>query len=288
MDFFTALLSTLLALGSPVGYALDQVAADNFRNRLYRVEQLQVRIDNAPNYQIIQGRVDRLRLASRGAWLTPEVRLDTLEVETDPIDLDFSRLSSIPANIPANIPSPELVPNPQTLVPPGLLRTPLQAGVRLVVTEADIQKALESPRVKSLIQEIAKRFLGNEAETRQITPQVRFLGSDRFQLQVELSSPTQDNSPPNNQANNQANNQSIKISLESGITVIDGSSFQLVNPVLQINNNPLPSSIVTAVSSSFLDSLNLKNLESRGIVLRLLQLKITQGQVQTAAFVSLK
>jgi hypothetical protein len=280
MEFFTALLSTLLALGSPVGYALDQVAADNFRSRLYRVEQLQVRIDNAPNYQIIQGRVDRLRLASRGAWLTPEVRLETLEVETDPIDLDFSRLS----NIPANSSSTESVYNPQTLVPPGLLRTPLQAGVRLVVTEADIQKALESPRVKSLIQEIAKRFLGNEAETRQITPQIRFLEGDRFQLQVDISSPTQDNSTPNNQANNQ----SIKINLESGITAIDGSSFQLVNPVLQVNNSPLPSSIVTAISSSFLDSFNLKNLESRGIILRLLQIKITQGQVQAAAFVSLK
>lgn len=277
MEFFTALLSTLLALGSPVGYALDQVAADNFSRRLYRVEQLQVRIDNAPNYQIIQGRVDRLRLASRGAWLTPEVRLDTLEVETDPIDLDFSRLSSSAANLPL---TEVISPDAQALVPPGLLRTSFQAGVRLVVTEADLQKALQSPRAQSLIQEIAKRFLGSEAETMQIIPQVKFLGSDRFQLQVELASPTQNNSTQNNQ--------STKINLESGITVVDGSRFQLVNPVLQINNNPLPSSIVTAVSSSLLDSLNLKNLESRGIILRLLQIKITQGQIQTAAFVSLK
>lgn len=293
MEFFTALLSTLLALGSPVGYALDQVAADNFRSRLYRVEQLQVRIDNAPNYQIIQGRVDRLRLASRGAWLTPEVRLETLEVETDPIDLDFSRLSNSAANSAASLPATDSTTlSSQTLVPPGLLRTPLQAGIRLVVTEADLQKALESPRVKSLIQDIAKRFLGSEAETMQITPQVRFLESDRFQLQVTLASPTQDPSTPanpvNNLTNNPANNQSIKVNLESGITVIDGSSFQLVNPVLQVNGNPLPSSIVTAVSSSFLNSFNLQSLESRGIILRLLQLKITQGQVQTAAFVSIK
>lgn len=281
IDFFTALLSTLLALGSPVGYALDQVAADNFRNLLYRVEQLEVRIDNAPNYQIIQGRIDRLRLASRGAWLTPEVRLDTLEVETDPIDLDFSRLSTRLSSSAANLPLTEVIsPDAQALVPPGLLRTCFQAGVRLVVTEADLQKALQSPRAQSLIQEIAKRFLGSEAETMQITPQVKFLGSDRFQLQVELASPTQNNSTQNNQ--------STKINLESGITVVDGSRFQLVNPVLQINNNPLPSSIVTAVSSSLLDSLNLKNLESRGIILRLLQIKITQGQIQTAAFVSLK
>ena len=285
MEFFATLLSSLLVLGSPVGYALDQVAADNFRNRLYRVEQLEVRIDNAPNYQIIQGRIDRLRLASRGAWLTPEVRLDTLEVETDPINFDFSRLSSSPLPIP----SPAALVRPegqnaeileQTLLPAGLLRTPFQAGVRLVVTEADIQQALKSPRVQSLIREIASRFLGSEAATMQIIPQVRFLESDRFQLQIEFLS--------SNQNNLNQNNRSIKVNLESGITILDNSRFQLVDPVLQINNNLLPSSIVTAVTSSFLDSFNLQSLESRGIILRLLQLKITQGQVQTAAFISIK
>lgn len=275
MEFFTALLSSLIVLGSPVGYVLDQVAADNFRNRLYRVEQLEVRIDNAPNYQIIQGRIDRLRLASRGAWLTPEVRLDTLEVETDPIDFDFSRLS----NSTASTTSPALpvatsleVP---TLLPPGLLRTPFQAGVRLIITEKDLQQALESPRIQSLIREIASRFLGSEAATMQIIPQVKFLDSDRFQLQIEFL------------ASNQ-NNQNLKVNLESGITILDNSRFQLVNPVLQINNNPLPSPIVTGVISGFLDSFNLQSLESRGIVLRLLQLKIIQGQVQTAAFISIK
>ena len=272
MEFFTTLLSSLIVLGSPVGYALDQVAADNFRNRLYRVEHLEVRIDNAPNYQIIQGRIDRLRLASRGAWLTPEVRLDTLEVETDPINFDFSRLSNSTASPPLPLATALEAP---TLLPPGLLRTPFQAGVRLVITEKDLQQALESPRVQSLIREIASRFLGSEAATMQIIPQVRFLESDRFQLQIEFL------------ASNQ-NNPSLNVNLESGITILDNSRFQLVNPVLQVNNNPLPSSIVTGVTSSFLDSFNLQSLESRGIVLRLLQLKIIQGQFQAAAFISIK
>ena len=277
MEFFTTFLSSLIVLGSHVGYALDQVAADNFRNRLYRVEQLEVRIDNAPNYQIIQGRIDRLRLASRGAWLTPEVRLDTLEVETDPIDFDFSRLSNSTASPPLPLATALEAP---TLLPPGLLRTPFQAGVRLVITEKDLQQALESPRVQSLIREIASGFLGSEAATMQIIPQVRFLESDRFQLQIEFLA--------SNQNNLNQNNPSLKVNLESGITILDNSRFQLVNPVLQVNNNPLPSSIVTGVTSSFLDSFNLQSLESRGIVLRLLQLKIIQGQFQAAAFISIK
>ena len=269
IDFFAALLGSLITLGSPVGYALDQVAADNFRSRLYLVEQLQVRVDNAPNYQVISGRIDRLRLASRGVWLTPEVRLEALEVETDPIDLDISRLSGgLGTSSLTNSSSP------QSLLPPGLFRTPLQAGISVVITEADLQKALQTPRVQSLIQDIVGRFLGSEAVNRKITPQVRLLGSDRFQLQVEIASSTPENP-------------TLKINLESGVKVLDGSRFQLVDPVLKINDNPFSSSVVTIVSSSLLDTFDLRKLESRGIVIRLLQLKIAPGQVRSAAFVSI-
>ena len=258
-----ALVSTLLALISPVGVVLDQVVADNFRSRLHRVEQLQVRIDNAPNYQAAQGQIDRLRLASRGAWLVPELRLDSLELETDPIDLDISRLSG---NLSGEITN-------QTLLPPGLLRTPLRAGIRVVATETDIQQALQSPKVQGLIKEIASSFLGSEAAAIEISPQIRFLPENRFQLQIDLQTP---NNPP------------IKIDLTSGITVLNGVQFNLESPVLMINDSPLPSSVVMGISRVFLDRFDLKNLESNGITLRLLQLQINPDQLEIAAFISVK
>ncbi|NJL89872.1 MAG: DUF2993 domain-containing protein [Coleofasciculaceae cyanobacterium SM2_1_6] len=266
-----AVVSGLLALVSPVGVVVDQVVADNFRSRLHRVEQLQVRIDNAPSYQVAQGRVDRLRLASRGAWLIPELRLDTLELETDPINLDISRLSgNLSGNLSGATETPSLA---SSLLPPGLLQTPLGAGIRVVVTETDIQQALQSPRVQSLIKEIASGFLGSEAATIEIIPQIKFLPEHRFQLQIDLQTP---NNPP------------IKIDLISGITVLDGSQFNLESPVLMINDSPLPSSVITGISRVFLDRFDLKNLESNGITLRLLQLQINPDQVEIAAFVSIK
>jgi len=262
-----ALVSTLLALVSPVGVVLDQVVADNFRSRLHRVEQLQVRIDNAPNYQVAQGQIDRLRLASRGAWLVPELRLDTLELETDPIDLDLSRLSG---DLSRETETSSLT---SSLLPPGLLRTPLRAGIRVVATETDIQQALQSPRVQGLIKEIASSFLGSEAAAIEISPQIRFLPENRFQLQIDLQT---SNNPP------------IKLDLISGIIVLDGSQFYLESPVLMINDSPLPSSVVLAISRVFLDRFDLKNLESNGITLRLLQLQINPDQVEIAAFISIK
>lgn len=258
-----ALVSALLALVSPVGIVVDQVVADNFRSRLHRVEQLQVRIDKAPNYQVAQGQIDRLRLASRGAWLVPELRLDTLELETDPINLDLSRLSG-------NLSGAD---NSQSLLPPGLLRTPLRAGIRVVVTETDIQQALQSPRVQGVIKEIASGFLGREAATIEISPQISFLPENRFQLQLDLQTP---NNPP------------IKLELISGITVLDGSQFNLESPVLRINDTPLPSSIVMGISRVFLDRFDLKTLEAKGITLRFLQFQINPDQAEIAAFISVK
>jgi hypothetical protein len=268
MEFFTALLASLLTLGSPVGYVLDQVTADNFRSRLYRVEQLQVRIDNTPNYQVAQGHIDRLRLASRGAWVTPELRLDALELETDPIDLDLSRLSSSSSRDSSSTSgnNDNLAP-----FPPGLFRTPLQAGVRLVITEADLQQALQSPKVQSLIQEIARGFLGSEAETISINPQIKFLDKGRFQLQIDLQTP---------------NNPVIKVDLVAGLTVVDGSQLRLESPVLKINGSPLPNAVVMAISNTLLDRFDLKNIPSRGIIFRLLQLHISPGQLEIAAFIS--
>src|SRR4028118_813800 len=92
MEFFTILLSGLLAVLSPVNLVADKVTEGAIRARFNKVEQLKVRIDNAPNYQLIQGKVERVRIAGRGLWLTPDIRIGALEVETDPINVDLQSL----------------------------------------------------------------------------------------------------------------------------------------------------------------------------------------------------
>lgn len=65
MEFFTILLSGLLGLVSPAGLVIDRTAESFIRSR-FEVEQLQVRVDNAPSHQLLQGKVERVLIAGRG------------------------------------------------------------------------------------------------------------------------------------------------------------------------------------------------------------------------------
>lgn len=54
-----------------------------------RADTLEVRVDNAPNYQILLGNVDRIRVAGRGVYVLEFLRIDEVDIETDPISIDL-------------------------------------------------------------------------------------------------------------------------------------------------------------------------------------------------------
>ena len=69
MEFLTILLSSLLGLVSPTGLVTEKVANNVVRSQFSKVEQLQIRIDNPPSHQLLQGKVQRIRMAGRGLQL---------------------------------------------------------------------------------------------------------------------------------------------------------------------------------------------------------------------------
>ena len=142
MEWFLIALTSLLTAITPVGLVVDNVIANNIRDRVKSVEELSVRVDNAPSYQLIQGKINRVHIASRGIEPIDHVRIDTLDIETDPIniklnDLKTSNLNQIRAS----------------------LRSPLQGAFNLIITEDDINKALAEPQIKSQIQALLSKLL---------------------------------------------------------------------------------------------------------------------------------
>lgn len=253
MEFFTILLSGLLAVLTPVNLIADKVTAGAIRARFNKVEQLKVRIDNAPNYQLIQGKVERVRIAGRGVWLTPDLRIDALELETDPLNVDLQRLRSGEAN------------------PRASLRQPLQAGVRLVLTEADFNKALASPTVAAQLKIIGSRALGGPPERYEfINPKIELLANNRLRFQMEVR---EKDAPP------------LALNVESGLSIVSGRSLQLVEPVVIVNGKPLSPLLVGALTSGISNGLNLRTLEERGITARFLQFKVDKGVINVATFV---
>jgi len=255
MEFFTILLSSLLGIISPVGVVVDKVAADTLRKQFAAVEQLQVRIDNAPSYQLVRGKVDRVRIAGRGLFPIQGFRLEALELETDPIHFDGVRRGKIK------------------------LIEPLRAGVHFVVKEADIQRALRSPAVVAKLRELGLSAL-RPADARQakryeiLNPQVDFLDHQRLRVQVDLRE--------------KGDPAVLQIFVETGIDVVTGQSFRLVQPVIKLNGEAVPNEVVNSISNGVAEQSDLNQLAKSGIVARILQLKLDPDQLDLAAFIQVE
>jgi hypothetical protein len=255
MEFFTIFLSSLLGLFSPVGFVVDRVAEAAIRNQLEAVETLAVRVDNTPNYQFVQGRVDRVRIAGRGVYPEAGIRIAALEIETDAIRVDPGRLQQ-----------GELK-----------LEQPLNAGIRLVLTEADMNRALQSPQISEQLRNLSLDFLGTSAQQLErydfVNPQVD-LANDRLRFQVGLKA--------------QQSEQQIAIAVESGIQLVGGRQIQLIEPTASIDGNSLPPQLIELLVGGISQRLDLANLAERGITARILQWKLDSDQLSVAAFVQLE
>lgn len=251
MEFLTILLSGLLALVSPVGLILDNIAENAIRSQFKKVDQLQVRVDNVPSYQLLQGKVERVRIAGRGLRLKQDMRIAVLELETDPIVLE-------PRSIRQRQPK---------------LKQPIQAGVRLVLTQEDINQALKSPAVVGMLRNLSISEIGNSTgDSGQrynfVNPRVEFLANNRLRFQVEL---TQGNVKP------------LAIIVETGLGVIAGRRIQLIAPAVSVNGSEVPSPVVSAIATNFSQRLDLDNFEY-GLKARILQLKVTPKELEITAF----
>lgn len=265
MEFLTILLSGLLGLLSPAGIALDSITAQLIRDQLFTVEDLRVRIDNAPSYQILAGRVERVRVAGRGVFPEAGVRIAELEVETEAIAVSPNQLRAGRVS----------------------LDRPLNAGIRLVLTQADLNQALQSHLVRERLRPLRLNLLGGRY--RPINPQITLLegdrntSGDRLRLQVILRPVGQPNDP------------GTPIALETGIGVAAGRKIQLVNPIVILGDQQFSLDLILQQSDSLrqlFDAVNqqldLQNFEPSGIVSRLLELKIEDGEIHVAAFVQIK
>ncbi|MBE9168109.1 DUF2993 domain-containing protein [Pleurocapsales cyanobacterium LEGE 06147] len=261
MELLTILLSGLLSVLSPGGAVVDLLIDNTVGSRLTAIEKSAIRIDNAPNYQIIKGKVERIRIASRGVELQPGFRIDTLELETDPIDLDIQNLAR--GNLS------ELRKS---------LRQPLQGAVRLVITEKDIDRALKLPAIQEQLQEslndlIASRTGSSVLSYTLLEPQIKLLDRNRLGIEAKLR-----------RSGTQSPAQTLDLKLEWGIKLVAGKKIQLVEPKGTIDERPISTRLLTGFTQGVSNRLDLGNLEATGIIARLLQLEINQQEIKLAVF----
>jgi hypothetical protein len=257
MKLIAVLLSSLLALFSATGLVVDRVAEQAIRNQLDAAESLQVRVDNTPSYQLLQGKVDRIRIAGRGLFPYEDVRIDTLDIETDAIALDPQALRS------GNV----------------VLDEPVQATFNLVLTEADVNQALRSPAVQdrllSILGELDDRSVVGDIQTL-INPQVDLVEPNQIDTQVELPEPSDANAPP------------VAIVAEIQFNLADGSQLEFLNPVLQIDGEPLPDVFGRSLVGVLNEQADLTQWEEQGITVRLLDISIQEDALHVVGFIRME
>ncbi|QDZ40013.1 DUF2993 domain-containing protein [Euhalothece natronophila Z-M001] len=269
MEFLSILLASLIGGVSPLGFIVDQRIEAAFREQVNDVETLKVRVDNTPSHRLLQGNIQRIRLAGEGVSLSPHLQLRTLALETDPIALDFNRLRQ--GNTDGLQGFREI------------LQEPLQIGLQMSLSEAELTQFLNSEPVQAqlqgIIQQVANQFpSGRNQNYELLSSELEFLDNNRFAFNFEtrVSRPGR-----------RAETATFNIRLESGIATRQGKQLQFVNPRLAVNNRPFPPQLVQMVTQRVSERFNLEALEEQNILARLLKLNIEEDEVKLAAFVQI-
>jgi len=256
MEVLTIVLSGLLGILAPIGFVGDTIAAKNLNKRIENAEVLAVRIDNAPSYQLIQGKVNKVRIATRKLEIIPELIIDTFELETDAIDLDLKTLQQGGENSFNRA-----------------LRKPLQGGVRLVITEADLNRALKSSRVNERLQKAVNQAF-NATNYELLNPEIKLLDNNRIAASATID--RGEESKP------------LDIMFELGINIAEGRKLELVEIEASIGKRKLPKRFLASFAKGINERLDLRRLEDRGITAVLLQLETEKEKLNIAGLIAIE
>jgi hypothetical protein len=283
MEIFILILSSLISVISPANFAGDKVIASNVRSQFKQVEQLQVRLDNAPTFNIIKGKVDKLRIAGRGFYPLEDIRIDTIELETDPINVSLADLRQRRY----------------------VLQEPLGVAIKVVFKEEDALRALTSPTVTRTVQQLLRGLNRNKQLTdgttaiapastvaqgrireeiqnirqtvdnfRITNPRVEFLDNRRIQLQADVQDLT--------------TGDVLKLAIETGIDILEGRQFRLITPTVTVNGQPVPEEFVRGFAENIAKELDLGRLEKLlQVRARVFYVRFANNGLEIAAFVGL-
>lgn len=256
MEFISILLSSLIFIGSPIGFGLDTVAEQTLRSRLDGVEDIQVRVDNGSNLNILKGKIDRLQVGIRGMYPTAGFRVAIADLDTDPIDLDFGRLRRGKV----------------------VLDEPLNGALHVVITPEDLNEYLRSPEFQERLDRI-KIDLGNAAQSREVeryqfsNPRATFLPGNRLQLELDLDEPSL--------------GEGLRIKAQTSFRIENGHRLILVDPQVSVNDSEAPEQLLDAFTENLGDRLSLRRLEESGVTTRILDASISPEQFDLVMWVSI-
>lgn len=274
MEILAIVLSGLFSLTSGGGIVLDSVAANQISSQIGSHKHA-IRIDNTPNYQIAGGKIQKVRIAARDVTLKPDLNIAVLELETDRVHFFPNKLKIGSIN--------EFRES---------LQQPFQGAVTVVLSEADLNQALQSPEIVLQLQKTLNRLISRRGGSTNLAYQlldveISLHSTNRLGLKFKLARPLssfeRDSSVkiPNP-------NRELSIALDLKIEILNGKTVSITEPEGTVNDRPMSSRLLNGFAEGISDRLNLATLEADGILARILQLKINDDKLKLVGFVKVE
>ena len=273
MEILTIVLSSLVGLASSGGVVIDSIAGKQISSQLNSQSQA-VRIDNTPSYQITQGKIHKVRIAARDLAIQPQVNIALLELETDRLHISPQKLSF------------DSIAKFQQA-----LKQPFQGAGRLVVTESDLNLAVSSPEILAQLQKILNRLIASKAGSTNIAYElsevkIKLRSDNRLGVELTLARPLSSFEARGRATANSS--RKLAMSLDFKIKILNGKTVSITEPVGTVNGRPMSPRLLNGFAEGISDRLDLADLQTDGILTRILQLKIDDDRLNLVGFLKVE
>jgi hypothetical protein len=221
--------------------ALSKVVEVGITSQLDEVEDLNVDIRTDP-VKLVQGQVDSVDITGQGLVMKQDLRIETLEVSTDPVAIN--PLSAILGNIE--------------------LTRPTTATAQIVLTEADLDRAFSSDFIQAKLQGLEMQIDGKPTTVDVQKTVIHLPGHNKFEIASQFGLRGQDE---------------IKKFSVTTVPKIQEDGHRIVLEILSAEGQGLTAKLAVAILDQLTALLDMRNFDLSGMSLQLQQLEAEQGRL---------
>lgn len=257
MEIIVSLSTILLSILSMGGIFINNALTKVITEKSAQVEQADVRLTSVPTHQLLQGKTDSLKLNLQGWEVKENIRVELLQLETDPVQLNLAELQKLSKSKGVNWQE--------------VLESPLNMGWRMTLSEKDLNNFFLSPEVQSLV----KKFSADNSQIEIINLNCNLQPNNRLIIESKVKLAFR-------------GEEELNLRLELALDLDKGHQFQIKEIQGTLNNRKLSSKLLQGFADNLNNKLSLRALEKLGITLRLLQFDINEDKVALAGFIHVR
>ena len=268
MEILVSVLSGILAIATSANMIGDHLVEKKIRSGVQGVDTVAVRIDNAPNYDVLGGKVQRVRVATRDLKISSVIAFQALEVDLDGIDIDLKEFFE--EDLVTEI---DDVP---TLRLRELFKSSVQMGTRMVLTQEQLDNIVQSetinPTLSQRLTDVLNGMSDDDGEFIINSFKIDLIDKNRVAVRMKMTDLEEEYVEQGEE---------FDVDLKLSIKVLDGSNFQLFDQEVYIEGEEIEPENEVLIARP----VSLRVLEELGLKVRVIQWNSDQDELELALLV---